>query len=425
MGTQHLLARCIVTHRPCPLPATPACLTCLQALVEEEMAALVEAEGGGNEEGAPTASRGGTGGSQAPNGAVSGGSGSGQEGSQGGSQGLAPGELLAREAAEVPLNDAQRREAEVLRAAGITGGRVEVKAVGWLSGALHAHRLGLRAGLLHSTQSFAGLPLARWYCTAPSGHSRSIQPTAPQAPCCTRWPSLAQRTSRRRRLWSELASSECCSGCHDVHACFLLLPLLPMMPLLPLLDIWSLPCCGLHGSANCQTRATHPTCPCRPLPPHRRSQAAAAQAAAAATNAAKRPRQLQSARQAKYAATAAVGAGSGLVQQQELPLLESLAQLMGLSVQEATSVLLNMTPAQRAELRRGFAAQDDPSVGPSGGSKGSKQGSGGPGGSRGAGTVAAEEAAAEAADGLETDGGSEGRGMDPDDGLDPEFAAPD
>lgn len=151
-----------------------------------------------------------------------------------------------------------------------------------------------------------------------------------------------------------------------------------------------------------------PAVPCSPC---RRSQAAAAQAAAAATNAAKRPRQLQSARQTKYAATAAVGAGSGLVQQQELPLLESLAQLMGLSVQEAAGALLDMTPERRAELRRGFAAQDDPSVQPSGGGKGSNQGSGGLCGSRGAGTVAAEEAAAEAADGLESDEGSGGMGV--------------
>ncbi len=99
------------------------------------MAALVEAEGGGNAD-APGTSRGGGrgGGSQAGGGGRGGGGGGGggEEGSREGSdeegsdgEGPAPGELLAREAAGVPLNDAQRREAEVLRAAGITGGRVD------------------------------------------------------------------------------------------------------------------------------------------------------------------------------------------------------------------------------------------------------------------------------------------------------------
>ena len=90
----------------------------------------MEAEGGGNGEGGPPTSRGGTGGSQAADGAGSDGTGSGHEGSEDGSQEPAPGELLAREAAAVPLNDAQRREAEVLRAAGITGGRVKGSAAG-------------------------------------------------------------------------------------------------------------------------------------------------------------------------------------------------------------------------------------------------------------------------------------------------------
>ena len=90
--------------------------------MEEEMAALVEAEGGGDAD-APGTSRGGGrggGGSGGAGGEEGSREGSDEEGSDG--EGPAPGELLAREAAGVPLNEAQRREAEVLRAAGITGG---------------------------------------------------------------------------------------------------------------------------------------------------------------------------------------------------------------------------------------------------------------------------------------------------------------
>lgn len=72
----------VLIQSRCCFPLLPP--LSLQALVEGDMEALAEADGGG--------------------------------------PGLAPGELLAREAAAVPLNEAQRREAEVLRAAGITGG---------------------------------------------------------------------------------------------------------------------------------------------------------------------------------------------------------------------------------------------------------------------------------------------------------------
>lgn len=122
----HCLRACLLADPATRLAAGCACaclwfepspalvlLTALQALVEEQMAALVEAEEDGNGD-APTASRGGTGGG--------GGGRGGGDGEEEGSE-LAPGALLAREAATVPLNDAQRREAEVLRAAGITGGR--------------------------------------------------------------------------------------------------------------------------------------------------------------------------------------------------------------------------------------------------------------------------------------------------------------
>jgi len=149
-----------------------------------------------------------------------------------------------------------------------------------------------------------------------------------------------------------------------------------------------------------------------PLPRRRRSQAAAGEAAAAAATAATRPRQLQSARAAKYAATAAVGTGGGLMQERELPLLESLAQLLGLSVQEAAGQLLEMTAEQRADLRRGFAAQDDPSLGPSNGGKGGK---GGGGGSSGA--AAAAQPAEE--NGLDLEGPTEE--MDAEDGSEGEF----
>lgn len=100
-GHYCLLHACIHVH-PSFAPLSHCCcpsfpfiifLFAQQALVEEDFEALVEADGGGG----PDTSSGG------------------------GSQGLAPGELLAREAAAVPLNEAQRREAEVLRAAGITG----------------------------------------------------------------------------------------------------------------------------------------------------------------------------------------------------------------------------------------------------------------------------------------------------------------
>lgn len=113
-----------------------------------------------------------------------------------------------------------------------------------------------------------------------------------------------------------------------------------------------------------------------------------------------------------------MGTGGGLVQEQELPLLESLALLMGLSVQEAATALLDMTPERRAELRRGFAAQDDPSLGPSGGG-GGKGGKGGNnlGGSAAAAAAAEQAAEEEPANGLESDG----EGPDPDYSLDPEL----
>lgn len=58
------------------------------------------------------------------------------------------------------------------------------------------------------------------------------------------------------------------------------------------------------------------------------------------------------------AAAAAAGQGSGRVVRQEKPLLESLAELMGVPTHQAAQQLLTMTPAQRQQLRADFAAQD-------------------------------------------------------------------
>lgn len=86
-------------------------------------------------------------------------------------------------------------------------------------------------------------------------------------------------------------------------------------------------------------------------------------ASAAAANAPKRPRtnrgvQAETKAAAAAAAAAADGGSSGRVVTQELPLLESLAELMGLPVRAAAQQLLGMTPDQRLELRRGFAERD-------------------------------------------------------------------
>ena len=93
-----------------------------------------------------------------------------------------------------------------------------------------------------------------------------------------------------------------------------------------------------------------------------RQERAGALAAAAAANAAKRP-QTERARQAAAAAGAANGGSdSGRVQTAELGLLDSLAELLGVSVEAAAQQLLGMTPAQRQELRQQYGEQDDPAL---------------------------------------------------------------
>jgi hypothetical protein len=56
------------------------------------------------------------------------------------------------------------------------------------------------------------------------------------------------------------------------------------------------------------------------------------------------------------------GAASGRVEERQLPLLESLAELLGVPPAAAAEQLLGMDAEARWQLRRRFAEGDDPSL---------------------------------------------------------------
>lgn len=107
---------------------------------------------------------------------------------------------------------------------------------------------------------------------------------------------------------------------------------------------------------------------CRPRSRAKGAEQQAALAAAAAPKRLKTEREQKAAAKGKGKAAAGSqlgGEGGGWrTARAEEPLLESLAETMGVGVQEAARQLLAMTPEARWELRRRQAAQDDPRLDP-------------------------------------------------------------